>query len=62
MALTLEPEQPDPLRAAMEERCKDMREKIAKRKNQAGFASNVEAMETALAEMERLLNATKGEG
>lgn len=45
----------DPLRVAMEQRRDEIKEKIAKRKNQAGFAQNVELMETMLNEMERLL-------
>lgn len=50
----------DPLRAALEQRCKDIRDKIAKRKNQSGFSANVEVLETTLGELERLL-ATEGE-
>lgn len=51
----------DPLRTALEQRCKEIREKIAKRKNQAGTAENVAVLETTLNELERLLAADKGD-
>jgi hypothetical protein len=50
----------DPLRTTMRNRCDEIRQKIAARKGKPGFASNVEVLETTLAEMERLL-AAEGE-